>query len=185
MLQSELIELPVELVLTIMLNLEGYDLLKLCNTNQLVYRYCQDEKFWKLKVQHDYNRSTKPSDLIWRTFYLLLLDNNKKTVLLKYNGKPSAYITLFRYQSIRDVINNIIKTLNNPGNLLITFRNKGISLYTVLVQNNQINNNDFSVNITNHSGESIWNNCDEIEVSNNPISIRKYIQSQTAVYRLF
>jgi len=78
---SSMTDIP-ELMMQFLLPLSHDDLMNACKTNTDFRRICQDDYFWKLKVEHDYGMVTqdKPASITYRQQYIGLLvirDPNK------------------------------------------------------------------------------------------------------------
>ena len=68
---------PNELNFIISKQLPLRDLESWCLTNTQTYRICQDDHFWKLKVQNDFPESINPTNDKWKQFYYYLVRNSR------------------------------------------------------------------------------------------------------------
>jgi hypothetical protein len=90
-----------EITSQILLSLDYEDLINACQTNKDFNKVCQDEYFWKLKVEHDYGMLTqdKPLNITYRQQYidLMTIEDLKFAVLtgrldlLKWLAKRGIY----------------------------------------------------------------------------------------------
>lgn len=76
-------DLPYEINYDIMLSLSGLDLLNMCKVNTYTKNICNDERFWKDKLQLDYGHLEKPINESYKEFYI--------------NLAPKKYIVALRY----------------------------------------------------------------------------------------
>lgn len=70
-----------EIMMQILLPLDYESLINACQTNKDLDAICQDQYFWKLKVEHDYGSVTKdkPTNISYRQQYfdLVIIDNQE------------------------------------------------------------------------------------------------------------
>lgn len=103
---SYLLSLPYEvLTYEILPKLSGSMVLKLCNINSRFNDACNDDPFWKIKIELEYHdiydilKAHKNISVSWKEYYKYLLLSNKLRVY--YNGDILMYI----YINFNSIIN--------------------------------------------------------------------------------
>jgi len=97
---SSMTNIP-EIMSQVLLQLDYKELVKSCQTNKDFNKVCQDDYFWKLKVEHDYGMLTrdKPLDITYRQQYVdfmtskypLLAVNQGRLDILKLLERKGIY----------------------------------------------------------------------------------------------
>jgi hypothetical protein len=87
MAESNLANLPSEVALQILLELEYPDLLRACHVNLHFRSICQDDYFWHVKTNLDYPNHPDPTEFpmwTWRQLYDHLRQGHLKQIPLYY-----------------------------------------------------------------------------------------------------
>jgi hypothetical protein len=103
-----------EITSQVLLSLNYDTIMNICKTNRGFNRVCQDDHFWKLKVEHDYDLATqyKPSNITYRQEYIDLVTIKDPNSAAKMG---MLYILEWfalhgRYPDLdQDAINDIVK----------------------------------------------------------------------------
>ncbi len=126
----------------ILLQLDNNSLNSICQTNEYINSLCLDDKFWKLKVEQDFNTLTeyKPMNETYKDQYIYLLSIGKlaKYIISNTNG-------IINTQNI-----NIPKNINDMANTLIEHdRVDGLIILSMFGYNPTIKNANIAAKLGN------------------------------------
>lgn len=120
-INSNINNLPDDMLVQIMIDLPLKDLLHTCRINRRVNNFCRQDRLWKVKVLQDFPNLQHPPTLPYREIYI------KWYTMI--NAKTSIfYISLQIFSGYRASYNlqQDIDQLNRTGSFLQTYRGKGI-----------------------------------------------------------
>jgi len=87
-LGQELINLPRDVIYQIMIRIPYHKLNRLCSASKITHQLYNNEQFWLLKSQHDFNIlvNSKPIDISWKQYYDYLYETlNPKMINMYFN----------------------------------------------------------------------------------------------------
>lgn len=97
-LRDPFLDLPKELIMVSLLNLDPESLLNACSTSKTVRRACESEYFWKSKVLQDFNLSENfelSSEETWKDYYLNRVFPERVFKQLVIEGKADTALGFF------------------------------------------------------------------------------------------
>jgi len=106
-LSQNFIDLPRDIVYQIMIRIPYHKLNQLCNSSMITYQLCNNEQFWLLKSQHDFNIlvNSKPTNNTWKQYYDYLYQiNNFKLVNVYYGGRKINTIKIGADNKLKSIL---------------------------------------------------------------------------------
>ena len=97
-----LIGLPRDNIIDILVKTDTSQLSTLCSSHSSINQICNDENFWRLKLNHDFRLYNKPENLTWKDYYMWLYIPKQIPV---YGTSRIGTISVRRTESLRDLIN--------------------------------------------------------------------------------
>jgi len=107
-----LTELPINVLLNILLNMDYLTLLNVCKVNKSAQSTCNSDAFWRQKYIHDFGQVENPPNIPWRLYYLYNILPRIKTQIplllenLAKQGKRNRYylVDLEEFDIDKDLI---------------------------------------------------------------------------------
>ena len=104
--EYSLLDLPYERLYDIALNMDFNTLINFCQTNRFLSQICEDNRFWRLKFEHDFGFRPKEKGYIdWKLYYELYADEIRKDQIDKMLEYSSRQLQSTFEQLVIDYIN--------------------------------------------------------------------------------
>ena len=98
-----LIGLPRDNIIDILLNTNTNQLNKLCLIHPSINQICNDDNFWRLKLNKDFSLYNNPTNSTWKDYYMLLYI--PKQIPVYIDKQQIGTISIRRTETMQDLIN--------------------------------------------------------------------------------
>lgn len=163
---QKLEELPKDILLSIMVELDYPTIKQLCSTNKKIKQICTDEYFWQQKYERDFSKNRLLPNKSWRYNYLLIyIKHNEKQVysLLDEEGKTIVSMMTNNLELFTDLLFSIINEIYDDDNPLIFIQTQiFVTLSEFIKTTNSLIMSPFSGKIENIMDNFLRDNSDII-----------------------
>ena len=124
----DFISLPRDLLIELLLSVETADLLALCSTNRSLENICNNENFWRQKVQQLNLNIPKPANKSWKQHYIYITRPKNIPLTVLNNNNLIGTLNIKFNDTIETVLNNanelFFSTSNTFCGIALLFQDK-------------------------------------------------------------
>ena len=157
---SAFIDIPSDLLREIITHVSLPALIQLCQTDTIIRKICDNERLLSQVIFHQTGYTTKPEQLTWKQFAILLSSNQIRQVDISYQRKVIGNVWLWPTQTVKQVVDEVLSLYRgSSANLVLSFSS---DIHIIIPENipDTKNNNQYpSLN------NSIWLNTNAIKIN--------------------